>query len=291
MPDTVRILAKVLSIGIFVSGALGNILLALLLSRRKLRRTPSNNFLRIQAVLDLLSVATILVEDSNTQSTLYCKIAISLIYIVPANSAWALAIVSVERFIFIKYGYSRVFRRAWFQLVLVCGVHAWNVLAYIEIYMYYEASEERRVCIIVDAQLMLIFDVVDVVNAVAVPFLVMFGCSAAIVESVYLARKKILRASSKRDTKRLRKDIQFSVTIILFNVSFLVLSLPLSVVLFFYESDTLAYKAAMIVYYAHFVVNLLILFFCNSLIKKEFLVVVDSCLKSLKSLGPVQASD
>jgi len=108
----VRVIVQVLTIVIFITGTLGNILFAYLLSRKKLCKKASNNFLRIQAIFNALSTATILINEFNsngllvyTQSTTYCKLAYSLLYIIPAISAWILAIVSIERFIFIKYGY------------------------------------------------------------------------------------------------------------------------------------------------------------------------------------------
>ncbi len=277
----VRVIVQVLTIVIFITGTLGNILFAYLLSRKKLCKKASNNFLRIQAIFNALSTATILINEFNsngllvyTQSTTYCKLAYSLLYIIPAISAWILAIVSIERFIFIKYGNDQILKKGSFQFIVLTAVTAWNILVYIQIYIYYDVSSDRLYCIITDNHIMFIFDIVDLVNSVAVPFLIMLGCSVAIVRSIYLARIKIPKLKFKKDIKKTRKDIQFSVTIILFNLAFLVLNLPFTIILIFVEWNNDIYQIFMIIYFANFVVPTFIFFFCNSCVKKEFFVLI-----------------
>jgi hypothetical protein len=117
----------------------------------------------------------------------------------------------------------------------------------------------------------------------------MFFCSIVLIISIFTSRKRLSKKNlSRAQTKRLIKDIRFSITTILMDVLFVMLTLPLCVCRINKDFKTLnnsslVWKISFDLYHTSFVYNFFVYFFVNSVFREEFLIMMK--LKSLKNVS------
>lgn len=106
-------------------------------------------------------------------------------------------------------------------------------------------------------------------NSTLIPFLLMFICSVALIHYIFKMRKRVKYQSSK-ESKSHVKDIQFSVTILLMNVNFLVFNLPICVLNFISVAPFLLESRFDYFFYSQYFFNFYIYLFFNKLFAREF---------------------
>ena len=111
----------------------------------------------------------------------------------------------------------------------------------------------------------------DLVNSTLMPFSLMFIFSILLIYTIFKSRLRILRLDSPLDRKRLRKDIKFALTCILLNVTFVILNLPVCIANLLTDVSDFYYQSFMNLFFCSFCINYYVLFFFNSVFRKEFL--------------------
>lgn len=136
-------------------------------------------------------------------------------------------------------------------------------------------QNEYTYCDIKEDTTRIVATYIDLSNCVIVPFIIMITCSILITKAVFQSRKKLMtnQANNKKNKqaqKIYRRDAQFSATIIILNVSFFVLNLPISLFsLFGYEGD-FGFLLLDIIFFSQYIVNIFVYLFLNSMFKEEF---------------------
>ena len=101
------------------------------------------------------------------------------------------------------------------------------------------------------------------------PFLMMLISSGFLVYHIMKSRFRLLNLANQRERIKLRKDMKLSISLVLFNLSFLLLNLPHSVYHMF--STNIITDLHYSVYYLSFfifLVDFYILFLSNSVFRK-----------------------
>jgi len=111
----------------------------------------------------------------------------------------------------------------------------------------------------------------DLVNSTLIPFIFMFVCSLVLIKFVFTARRKIKKRNTSTEQKRLLKDIQFSLTIMLLNADFMVFNLPVCVIQI--VKSEMSFYVEMF-FYTQFANNFIILLCCNKMFRDEFLTLL-----------------
>lgn len=137
-------------------------------------------------------------------------------------------------------------------------------------------SDRFKVCNFIDTTSQDIISYMDLVNRAVVPFLLMIVFTVVLIDFIFKSRKKIQHQQQSKDNNRLKKDIRFAVTSVALNVIFFFFSLPTSVLPFFpaYNSD-IPFSLCLYLFYAGFGCNFYILFFTNSIVKNETLMLLN----------------
>jgi len=131
-----------------------------------------------------------------------------------------------------------------------------------------------------------IYSWMDLINLTILPFSLMIIFSSLLIHTIFQSRLRIQDRDSRlrtKDRNRLKKDIKFALTCILFNCIFIVLNLPICVANLFFEFFYSYYDVFLSIYYFSYCINFYILFLFNSIFRKQFLGIFSE--SSLKRRG------
>ncbi len=217
--------------------------------------------------------------DLTIISDLSCKIYIYFNYSLDALSPYLLVYISIEKY-FSIYLSSRKLRARKVQLFyffillffnLVLGIvfpFCYSLIEYSESNSTNSVYNPNYVCNFNSYSGQLISSYLDLINRALVPFFLMLVFSTLLVISIFKSRN---RTRSATQNKNFKKDVTFSVTSFLLNLTFILLNLPLSVILFepnyIYSNDV--FLLTFYIYYFSYGCNFYILYCTNSIFRKE----------------------
>jgi len=212
-----------------------------------------------------------------------CKFYQFCNFALDALGAWCLVYISVEKFINIAFHSKRfIFKRTKSQiifLILLCFftiIYNINVLFSVDILVFSDNSSSSGFCFPIDNEQALILAYMDLVKLIILPFSLMIIFSILLILSIFKSRNRVNINNSIRERKRLFKDIRFSISLILMNLLFILLNLPLGILSFFtkdYLTFGELYVAFGYIYYLASSINFYLIFLTNSLFRKEFLIL------------------
>jgi len=266
---------------LIVSSLVANILVILVYSRRKFKKLPTRNILRLIALIDITSGLQLIKHllrnayDYNIYlaSRALCKL---LNYISYTNSivAWLLVYISCERFLSIMHPKLNNSLRK-FQNIIVTLICVLNLSIYSQDLIYIDIliEENETYCHILDLyqKPYEVFSWYDLCNAVVIPFLLMSTLSVILIFSIFHVRSH-MRVSFLASKRRRRRDVRFSMTLILLNAVFITFNLPITIYLAsnLFEYSDLWFNVFDDLYYTSFAVNFFIYLIVNSVFRKEF---------------------
>jgi len=290
-----EILYKVLPPIIILIAVISNSLVITIWSRKRFRKFYLRNIYCLEAVTSTLSVLQLIyiVMDETfdfflqTFSTVMCKITTFLEYSIPSISAYMLIIISVERLISIR---SPTFKSIEIQKILICLSVMYNFSFYV-IFLYSFDSVKLEMnnstnetlntvsnntgavvkCIGRNRFHEELTSIMDLINSTIIPFILMSICSIILINYVFNARHKIKNRNAKNTQKQLNKDIQFSLTIIVLNLVFMVFNLPICVMNLI-KIDSSIYLEMF--FYSQYACSFIIYFCCNKIFRNEFFKIL-----------------
>ena len=276
----------------FIFGIAGNLVVIQVFSRRSfVRNTAKNYFCALAAVDALNSVIIIIYHPQAFQSYFIClsqftcKLADFMAYFLPASTSWLLVMIGIDRLALIRYRSIKVFEKKIFQISMICAILLWNFFVYVERTKFSyldiqspnssnETCNTNNACDIFSTDAGEISSWVDLVNSTITPFIIMITCSFLIIHSIYIARRKIQINKSKSAMARFKKDIQFSMTIVLLDILFFIFNFPICVYSFFGFENDFVYSSLDLLFSCQHITNILIYVFLNSEFKKEFVIML-----------------
>lgn len=213
-------------------------------------------------------------------SSITCKLLNFLIYSIPAISPIFLVYISIERFISIGYPTKRKYlQNKRNQLIFVLVVCSYNFIYYIPTItgmdlMVYSANDSL-VCNYKTYEYQTLLSYMDLINRVFLPFLLMTIFSIALIIIIFKSRIRILASGSISEKKTFKKDVKFSISILIFNFIFLLCNLPLSLFLLYpdYLEFPFLYILLCWLLFVSYTINFYVLIFTNSVFRKEALSI------------------
>ena len=153
--------------------------------------------------------------------------------------------ISIERYISVAHSSKKHFLlKKQIQYAFIIAVTMYNLILYIpfSIYEYlFESNQTNQTVCDMDPYLNYIYNIIDLTNRVIIPFLLMIIFSILIIYSIFSSRRRI-SSNNSQTNRSFRRDIRFSLIIILLNISFIVLSLPVTLLVFVApHSDSVLY--------------------------------------------------
>ena len=236
------IVYKYICLSIFVFGMIGNFLSVLVFSRSSLRHRSCAVYFLALAITDVASlcasfVDTVLPSYNNLtltiKSLLICKINPLMVYFTTDLSNFLLAVASIDRAVSIQCPLtSKRFCRADIAIGLILLMSLIFLGINGHIFWGFEIVEEAHfpVCMPSKSKVIwghsmtynrfyAIFDSLDMLFAVVIPFLVMLICNVLILVRVLTSRRSIraivtTTMQSKRSRKRHEKEKQLTVMLL-----------------------------------------------------------------------------
>ena len=230
---------------ILVSGLTGNTLFFMIsFLGKKLRKKPTTVYFLSMSIADTLTLMSILKYYLNESyqvidhSQALCKLTEYYTISTSAISAWHLVIISFDRMIFIVYPHRfRFFNNKISQLALIAAIYMVNLIFYVSVITNTEFVNVHSLnrTNLNDGNLeclshcsfnhkMGTLRIIQLVQSSVFPFVLMLSFSSFTVYSISQSRKKFKAHIS---TRRLStRDIQFAMTSIFLNLTFLCLTFP-----------------------------------------------------------------
>lgn len=292
-----EIYAKIVSFILypFIAGItiIGNSLIILVYSRKKFQKDFYTIYIRAVCRSDMLTIVSFTISFISSVeifqierlSDISCKMNYFLSYSIISTSSWLIALVNLQRCAMIKYNHINLFKRPQFQYLMVVLSIVWNFgtnalfIPYFHQVVLNDSSINHPECLFNNEDISNVFYWGQFFNATLVPFITMIICSVLMIRFIYVSRTRIidkLNRTYTKKTQKVRRLINFSVMILMLNITFLVFNMPFNVADLIYEEyDDLKYMLD-VLSYCQYMFNVLIFFSFNSIFKKEFSIMVKS---------------
>lgn len=251
---TETIVYKYICLTIFIIGIIGNLLSVLVFSRPSLRHRSCAIYFLALAITDIASLCasfidTVLPSFNNVtltvKSLFICKLNPLMVYFTTDLSNFLLAAASIDRAVSIQCPLnSNKFCRARIAILIIIGMSiamilinghiswgfdilevlpsVWACVSSKEKYLFSKIRYDRFYAI---------FDALDMLFAVVIPFIVMLICNIIILIRVLTSRRSIrsiikTTMRSKKSRKKHEKEKQLTVMLLGSAAAFLVFTLP-----------------------------------------------------------------
>ena len=273
-------------------GIFGNTMGIAVFCRKNMDKISTNKIYRLILFLDTFFLSTQIFEDSalslgldlRSLSTLSCKIRYYWNYSIGPVSPWLLVYITIERYVAIKYTSIKILKQHNFQKLIIVLIFIYNLGIYSpfailkQVYSAIDDNNNNETYYYCDFENNIQYTIMtslDLINSALLPFFIMTASSCALIHTILKVRLRIIDMRSKKDKKKLRRDIRFGGSSIVLNIFFVILNLPLCVTnIFFPPLDDFTYNIFIVVFYAIYCINSYILFFFNSIFRNEFLVML-----------------
>ena len=240
---------------IVVLSLVGSTFGLIVFSRPSLLKIGPRNIYRFMFAFEFMNVIILLEYIRNNfglnvsvLSTYSCKSIFMMFLVYEQIPPMLLVYISIERFVSIAYPFKRFFlRRNSTQSIYFVGLIVYNCCLYSFILFFGNLTFIMKIGVsnetikitdcIVDKNAYMALNNIDLINRVAVPFLLMFITTILLIRQIYRSRKKFSsKINSNSKQRKLNKDVRISVSIMLMNLSFLSLCLPISFSFLFFNS-------------------------------------------------------
>jgi len=207
-------------------------------------------------------------------SSLVCKIYKFILYGMDAISPWCLVYISVEKFISIAYPAKRmIMKKTRNQIFFIILLYFFNFFYHINIIFSFDIfpiPNNSSLCTFSNYENQIIVTSMDLFNFIISPFFFMMLFSGLLIGSIFKARNRIRLNNTSRESKRLKQDIKFAISLLSMNLLFIVLILPDEINLFF-PFDLDRYVALADLCDISFAINFYLNLLTNSLFRREFI--------------------
>ena len=271
---------------IIILGLFGNLFGLIVISKKKLKKIGPQTVYIALFIFDYINFLLIFQSyiqqkfniDITLFSSLACKLYWYLNFAFGPISPMLNVYISIERYFSIAHQTMKhFFIKKKIQFAFIIAVTLYNLLLYIPMGLYtelivIESNQTNLTIFYMDSYINYICNVIDLVNRVIIPFLFMITFSILIIYSIFSSRRRISpNVRTNKANRVFRKDVRLSFIIILLNISFIVLSLPVTAI-YFLSEYWFSYLMNFFnyLYFFSFCTNFYLMFSVNSLFRGGF---------------------
>lgn len=282
--------ASIISVGL-----VGNIVSFIVFSRSIFIKNSISTYCRALAFVDCFTLNQLITDIGLIFFNYYlpetnsftCKTFYYISIAFSSMPSWFLVVFSLDKMLGMKKIPKFDFiKNRKFQYTLLFGIVLIQLVLYADIPVLLDvkiSENNTQVCDIANMLLVSIIDEIYLLEASIIPFVIMTGSSAIMINLIIRSRKSIehLGHSSK---KRKRRDIKFAITSLTFNVLFVCLRVPLVVYysLVYYGIDLgyYYYMSTILLFFVNSSISFFVHFLSNSVFRKQLFVILK--LRNLK---------
>jgi len=196
-------------------GIPGNFMIIYIYTRENFRKVPMFRYFIVSTLFETINLLLYwpLISSSINSNSLFCKLSQYLSYLVSLNISWIGVLVSIDRYLSIKYPYKFKFRSEFiYQMIFIISILIISILINIPIAHYY--SSYNNTCDIKDEEISLKINIIDLLVSTVIPFIIMILSSALI--GSYLIKNKMKFKDKTLDKEKQLIKILFSMDIFFF---------------------------------------------------------------------------
>jgi hypothetical protein len=224
---------------IIILGLFGNLFGLIVISKKKLVKIGPQIVYIALFIFDSLKFFLIFQPyilfafniDITLFSRLSCKTLFYINYAFGSFSPFFNVYISIERYISIAFSGKKDFlRKKKIQLGFSIALVLCNLILYVPAVVNFELVifENHKICNFKDYFWQQTYGFIDLMNRVILTFGLMTIFSLLIIHTIFTSRSRM--ASNTRANGTYRKDVKFSLISVTLNVSFIVSSLPISII-------------------------------------------------------------
>ena len=278
-------LRYILAILIFFIGFIGNSTGLIVFIRISSKTFPTRIIFIIYAFINLSclfytiikflirNILSVLLYDLSIS---FCKLGYFLDFFLLSVANYILAFISMERFLSIKFSKLNTFKKKLNQFIFIFIIVTYNFLLYTPsiYFLSFVNKTNSSACDYIKKEYDNLMSLMDLINSSLMPFLIMFMFSGLLIQTVLKSRLRLLNLANQRDRIKLRKDIQLSVSLVVFNLAFLLLNAPHTIYhLVSTNANTDLHDALYFLSWCSFCIDFYILFAFNSIFRKNVLSI------------------
>jgi hypothetical protein len=281
------LLEWIILISILLVGLIGNSLGLIVFTRTRTKKLPSHIVYIALAIIDIayliFAISDELLTIQNVSlyelSDLSCRLNSFISYAVFPISNWLLSVISLGKYLAIQFPQTKLNKSIFTQIISIVLVSVYN-LAFNSPVLFVNNSfkqndSNNNTCIEKMKEKDILIETIQLVNSCILPFLVMLIFTLLLLCTIFKSRIRMLRLSNRVNQLKLKKDIQFAISSILINFIFFLMNFPACVYETLYPSDkTDLYTCLMCLFYSSFCIKFYILFFSNSVFRKQSLIAL-----------------
>jgi hypothetical protein len=278
---------------ILVIGLVGNYLGFKVMQRPKMLQIGPRNTYKYLFIMDTIYLIQIIVTclqlsydlDILIFSNVLCKFWYYLNYSLNTQSTMLLVYISIDRYISIKIPALRFFmRKRNNQLIFFIFVFMFNLVYYLPVIYGYTViqTNDTLICLFNSQYSTELLSYMDLANHVILPSILILIFSTLLGTEVIKSRSRILVNFLKEENEYFFENIRLAISSIILNIIYLLLETPLSIYVFlpnFTQSN--GYILSYYLFYLSYAINFYILFFSNSLFRKECVLFLRGSIKRL----------
>ena len=267
---------------LIILGLIGNLFGLIVITKKKLIKIGPQNIYISMFIFDWINFVLIFKPylhysfidiDLTINSSLACKIYWYLSYSFGPISPMLNVYNSIERYISLNYPAKKYFLlKKEIQFIYIIIVTLFNILLYIPVEIYNDIiiQSNETACDFINEYSSLIINNIDLINRVIIPSLLMIIFSLLITRTIFTSRNRLISSSSSNN-RTFRKDVRFSLIIIILNISYILFSLPVSILVLFsnYWLNPF-YIFFTFFYFLSYSINFYLMFSVNSLFRGAF---------------------
>ncbi len=211
-------------------------------------------------------------------SSILCKLRGYWNFSIAPIPIWFLVFITIERYVSIKFHHFKLLKLKKFQFFILTIIISCNLILYIPFAIFYtiysETNNSNLLCDFKDLNLLNTMFTIDIINGTILPFILIIIFSCLLIYKIITTRIKAMKMLTEIMKKKLLKDIRLSISILIMNLSILLI-LPVSITnYFFYDLDSkLVYNIICCISYSYYCVDFYVLFLFNSNFKNEVLLM------------------
>ena len=268
-------------------GLLGNVLCIIIFSRKRFQNNSISTYcialgiFELSAILQFISDVYSLTKNKNLydQNDPICKFYYSFYTWLSSINAWILVFFSLDKLFSMRVHSPAILKKKWFQWSIVAAIVLFSIALYIYLPLYIRIREVipgLSICDVTTIGFFNIHIILFLFETCLLPFLVMIITSILMFLLLIKSRNSVSKNGLVRRDRKFR-DRKYAISSIIFNVTFVVLKLPLSIfyinLAYFNLYDPVFFYIAYLLYSLNTSMSFFIHLLSNSIFREQFLVL------------------
>lgn len=279
-------LDKIYPLILVVISILGNSLVIIIYSQKYFKNLASRNIWRLIALIDMFCVLQIFKHIMSNVFDIYiylitpllCKL-VSFFSHFGTISAWLHAYLTAELVCTITLP-TVVKRFRHLYNYIIGAIFLLNCLFYAQRFFYTDIirTDNQTYCGDMEKfkEVFQVFLWIDFINSTMLPFLLMILSSFVLIHTIFKSHAKLTKSYSKVLKRKLLKNIRFSITLVVLNLTFIVLNMPIHLYFLLEGTSNLWFSFFDDLYYSCYAINFFVLFIVNPVFRRELFGLVSS---------------